>query len=137
MAWTCHAVILSLVQQDSIFLPQLRSVHLVIQYRVHPGFVEAESRISEPHVVDVHVGGADPELADVFVQRISLKPHGTEERYLGKLIVENVLSIDDPDTCTYGYISLWMVTFAITLNPQIYSPANLLRTFALLKLFKL
>ena len=65
MAWTCHAVILSLVQQDSIFLPQLRSVHLVIQYRVHPGFVEAESRISEPHVVDVHVGGADSELADV------------------------------------------------------------------------
>ena len=28
----------------------------------------------EPHEVDVHVGGADPETADVLVQGVALKP---------------------------------------------------------------
>ena len=101
---TCDAVILALVQQDSIFLPQLSCVHLVIQYRVHPGFVEAESGVPEPHVVDVHVGGAHTELADVLVQWISFKPHGTEEGYLGKLIVENVFPVNNPNTCNRFFL---------------------------------
>ena len=67
-------------------------------YRVPRALVVRHRRLPEPHIVDVHVGGAHPELADVFVQWISFKPHGTEERYLGKLIVENTFPINNPNT---------------------------------------
>ena len=96
---TCHAVVLPLVQQDPVLLPQLSSVYFVIKDGVHPRLVKAERGLPEPHVVDVHVGGAHPELADMFVQRISLKPHGTEEGDLGKLIVEYVFTINYPNSC--------------------------------------
>ena len=49
-----------------------------------------------PHVVDVHVGGAHSELTDMFIKRISLKPHGTQEGDLSKLIVEHISAINDP-----------------------------------------
>ena len=58
--------------------------------------VVAYRGLPEPHVVDVHVGGAHPELADVLVQGVALKPHGAEEGDLGKLVVEHILPIDDP-----------------------------------------
>ena len=100
-AVTCDTVVLALVEQDPVGLPQLSGLDLVVEDGIHQSLVKQELCLPKPHVVNVHVGGADSELADVFVQWISFKPHGTEERYLGKLIVENVLSIDDPDACRY------------------------------------
>ena len=70
---------------------------LVVQDGVAGTLVIGDLGLPEPHVVDVHVGGAHPELADVLVQRISLKPHRAQEGHLGKLVVEHVLSIDYPD----------------------------------------
>ena len=70
---------------------------LVVQYGVTGGLIIGHFRLPEPHVVDVHVGRAHAELAGVLVKRISLKPHRTQECHLGKLVVENVLSIDYPD----------------------------------------
>ena len=61
--------------------------------------------VTSPHVVDVHVGGAHSELADVFIKRISLKPHGTQEGDLGKLIVEHILPINDPHSCKTVHLS--------------------------------
>ena len=74
------------------------SKYLVVQDSVAGALVVGHLGLPEPHVVDVHVCGSHAELADVLVQRISLKPHRTQERHLGKLVVENVLSIDYPDT---------------------------------------
>ena len=71
---------------------------LVVQDGVAGCLIIGHLRLPEPHVVDVHVGRAHTKLADVLVKRISLKPHRTQERHLGKLVVENVLSIDYPDT---------------------------------------
>ena len=61
--------------------------------------------VSSPHVIDVHVGGAHSELADVLIKRVSLKPHWTQEGDLGKLVVEHILPIYDPHSCTG--ISYW------------------------------
>ena len=70
---------------------------LVVQDGVAGTLVIGHLSLPEPHVVDVHVSGAHPELADVLVQRVSLKPHGAQEGHLGKLVVEHILSIDYPD----------------------------------------
>ena len=51
-----------------------------------------------PHVVDVHVCGANSELANVLIKRISLKPHWTQEGDLSELIVEHISAIYDPHT---------------------------------------
>ena len=72
---------------------------LVVQDGVTGGLIIGHFCLPEPHVVDVHVGRAHAELAGVLVKRISLKPHRTQECHLGKLVVENVLSIDYPDAC--------------------------------------
>ena len=72
---TCHTVILSLVKENPVRLPEVGRLYLVIEDCVHRGLIKAEVSLPEPHVVDVHVGGAHTELADVLVQRISLKPH--------------------------------------------------------------
>ena len=58
-----------------------------------------------PHVVDVHVGGANSELADVLIKRVSLKPHWTQEGDLGKLVVEHILPIYDPHSCNTFHFS--------------------------------
>ena len=49
-----------------------------------------------PHEVDVHVGRAHPELADVLVQGVALEPHRTEEGDGGVLVVEHVRAVYDP-----------------------------------------
>ena len=96
MLLTCDAVVPALVQQDPVLLPQLHSLHLVVQDRVSRALVVGHRGLPEPHVVDVHVGGANSELTNVLIQRISLKSHGTQKCYLGKLVVKYVLSIDNP-----------------------------------------
>jgi hypothetical protein len=53
-------------------------------------------KFSSPHKIDVHVGRSDSELAYVFVQWVALETHRTEEGDGGVLVVEDVLSIDDP-----------------------------------------
>ena len=93
---TCDTVVLALVEQDPVGLPQLSGLDLVVEDCVHQSLVKQELCLPEPHVVYVHVGGAHPELADVLVQGVALKPHGAEEGDLGKLVVEHILPIDDP-----------------------------------------
>ena len=93
----CDTVVLALVEQDPVGLPQLSGLDLVVKDCVHQSLVKQELRFPEPHVVNIHVGGAHPELADVLVQGVALKPHGAEEGDLGKLVVEHILSIDYPD----------------------------------------
>ena len=44
----------------------------------------------EPHEVDVHVGGADPETADVLVQGVPLKPEITQRVALNPVIIQRV-----------------------------------------------
>ena len=95
---TCDTVVLSLVEQDPVGLPKLSGLDLVVEDGVHQSLVKKELCLPKPHVVNVHVGGAHPELADVFVQWISFKPHWTQERYLGKLVVENTFPINNPNT---------------------------------------
>ena len=95
-AVTCDTVVLALVEQDPVGLPQLSGLDLVVKDGVHQSLVKQELRLPKPHVVYVHVGGAHPELADVLVQGVALKPHGAEEGDLGKLVVEHILPIDDP-----------------------------------------
>ena len=93
---TCDTVVLSLVEQDPVGLPKLSGLDLVVEDGVHQSLVKKELCLPKPHVVNVHVGGAHPELADVLVQGVALKPHGAEEGDLGKLVVEHILPIDDP-----------------------------------------
>ena len=47
---------------------------LVVQDGVTGSLIIGHLRLPEPHVVDVHVGGAHPELADVRVQGKLLIP---------------------------------------------------------------
>ena len=112
---TCHTVVCPRVKINPVLLSQLDCVHLhienmndimigvnimtflVVQDGVAGTLIIGDLRLPEPHVVDVHVGGAHPELADMLVQRVPLKPHGAQEGHLGKLVVEHVLSIDYPD----------------------------------------
>ena len=96
--FTCDAVVLSLVLDDPVLLVQLVHLHGVVQDGVLAALVEGGHSVPEPHEVNVHVGGAHAELADVLVQRISLKPHGTQEGDSGKLVVENILAVDYPNT---------------------------------------
>ena len=89
---------MSLVLDDPVLLVQLVHLDRVVQDGVLAALVEGGHGVPEPHEVDVHVGGANPELADVLVQRVSLKPHGTQEGHGGKLVVEDILPIDYPNT---------------------------------------
>ena len=93
---TCYTVVGASVEHYPVLLPQLLGHHLVVQDGVPGRLIVRHSRLPEPHEVDVHVGGAHPELADVLVQGVALKPHGAEEGDLGKLVVEHILPIDDP-----------------------------------------
>ena len=98
LTFTCDAVVLPLVHDDPVLLVQLAHLHRVVQDRVLAALVEGGHSVTKPHEVDVHVGRAHAEFADVLVKGISLKPHRTQEGDSGKLVVENILSIDYPNT---------------------------------------
>ena len=78
---TCHAVVSTLIQDNTVALRQRQNIHGVVQDCVLTRLVERGRRLPESHEIDVHVGGANPEGADMFVQWIFFKPHGTEERH--------------------------------------------------------
>ena len=91
-----------MVQDNSLALGQRQNIHGVVQDRVLTGLVEGGCRLSESHEVDVHVGGADPEGADVLVQWVFLEPHGAEERHGGKLVVKHILAVNYPNSWNRG-----------------------------------
>ena len=95
---TCYAVVSTLIQNYSVALRQRQNIHGVVQDCVLARLVERGRRLPESHEVDVHVGGAHPEGADVFVQWIFFKPHGTEERHGRKLVVKNILAVNYPNS---------------------------------------
>ena len=93
---TCNTVVCPLIRQYSVFFSELFCLHLIVKNCVSASFIIRDCCFSEPHIVDVHVGWSDSELTNVFIQRISLKPHGTQKCYLGKLIVKYILPIYNP-----------------------------------------
>ena len=117
-----------LVLDDPVLLVQFGYTHRVVQDGVLAALVKGGHCIPEPHEVDVHVGRAHSELADVLIKRISLKPHRTQECDSRELVVENILSIDYPNTCNVNIVRSTFLTFFHQLVRAIYGhcePFNL------------
>ena len=95
---TCNTIVLSCILYNPILLPQLPSLHLVLQHSGPAPIIIAKSGVTKPHIVDIHVGGANPELADVLIKGVALKPHRAEEGNCGELVVKYRFSVNDPDT---------------------------------------
>ena len=94
----CHTVVLAGIKDYPILFSKLLNLHHVVKDGIFVGRVVACRCLAKLHEIDVHVGGAHTEFADMFIERIAFKPHRTKEGDCGKLVVEDVFAVDDPDT---------------------------------------